>query len=54
MYESLRERIETTKQQLKEGNKEFCRKHAKTVSGIADKVEGLESRCLEKLPTRKP
>jgi oligoendopeptidase F len=49
MYESLRERLETTKQQLKDENEEIRRKHAKTVAGIADKVEGLATDCDKRL-----
>ena len=55
MYEILRERLEMTKQQLKEENKDLCRKHATTIVGIADKVEGLATDCdkrLQKLEQR--
>lgn len=49
MYESLRERLETTKQCLEDENKELCRKHAKTIVGIAEKVEGLAANCDKRL-----
>ena len=49
MYESLRERLDTTKQQLKDENKELRRKHAKTIVGITEKVESLATGCDKRL-----
>lgn len=55
MYESLRERLDTSKQQLKDENKELRRKHTKTIVGITEKVESLATGCdkrLQKLEQR--
>ena len=49
MYESHRERLETTKHQLKEENKDLRRKHTKNIVDIADKVEGLAADCDQRL-----
>ena len=55
MYESLRERLDTTKQQLKDENKELRRKYTKTIVGITEKVESIATGCdkrLQKLEQR--
>lgn len=55
MYESLRERLDTTNQQLKDENKELRRKYTKTIVGITEKVESLATGCdkrLQKLEQR--
>ena len=55
MYESLRERLDTTNQQLKDENKELRRKYTKTIVGITEKVESIATGCdkrLQKLEQR--